>query len=155
MTSRLSYAVFLSSIMLLVGLGCSKKDDTNGPLVVENPDIVIDENSSDETAAVFFDADNFDGTELVAKEVFVSEWPAWLVVYENVNGQPGRIINYTQIEEDEAFNVPIQLPEKNSGDRVSVMVHKDDGEIGSFDFPEGDAPFQNMDPVSFGLSEVQ
>lgn len=153
MNKSLRYAVFLSSLMLLVGLGCSKDKVQPGVTVVEEGNVVYEDGPEDgETGAAFFEANNFNDGTLTVKEVFVSHWPAWVVVYENVNGQPGKIVGLRHLESDKAFNFEIQIPEKNPGDRVTVMIHRDTGVEGEFDFPEADAPFNDMEPVNFGLS---
>lgn len=152
MNNKAYFPLVCALLLVLIGAGCKEKtpavtevpptDDSRPPVVEPK-----------ETGAIFVDEKNFDGETLTIREVDVSRFPAWLVIYENQNGQPGRPLNYVLINSDQEFNVQVSLSSSEEGDRVSALLHTDTGKEKFFDFPEADLPFDQMTAVTFMLTQ--
>jgi hypothetical protein len=69
-----------------------------------------------------------------------SAGPGWVVFHVDEDGEPGRILRYVYVDGGTSKLVNIESPEELSLETIHVMLHKDKGTIGRFEFPGEDGP---------------
>lgn len=86
----------------------------------------------------FMTSDNamVDGMTLTLESV-TSPQDGYLVVHAMEEGTYADPIGHAPLEEGENMNVEVELSQEvASGDSVIAMLHKDTGEMGTFEYPE-------------------
>jgi len=79
----------------------------------------------------------------------VSSDPGWIVIYTQVNSQPGESIGNTAIKAGESKNVVVQIDPNKVTSTLYALLHVDQGKVGTYEFPGPDAP------VMIGVRMVQ
>lgn len=62
----------------------------------------------------------------------------WLVIHADDNGSPGAVIGYSAVVEGENKFVEVEVDEAQATETLYAMLHVDEGEAGTFEFPDGD-----------------
>jgi hypothetical protein len=73
----------------------------------------------------------------------VSDHDGWIVVYTDEDGQKGEVLGYSSVPEGENDDLIVTINPLHAGDALFVVLHTDDGEIGTFEFPGPDHPLEN------------
>lgn len=79
---------------------------------------------------------------------------SWLVIHRDENGQPGEVIGYTDLSEGANSNVRVQVNSQRVTNTLYAMLHKDEGELGEYEFPDGDPPVVIDNRVSVNSFQV-
>lgn len=80
-----------------------------------------------------------DDGQLVIQEVTAAE-PGWLVVYADEDGSPGEVLGYSAVEAGLNEDVTVHIDPLAATEDLHLMLHKDVGKSGTFDFPGPDEP---------------
>ncbi len=95
---------------------------------VSLPDLVPAVTVSDQTAS--------DG--IVEISEVISKGPGWLVVHAQADGKPGPILGFTSVADGVNSDVLVEINTANATSTLYAMLHMDAGEIGTFEFPDGE-----------------
>lgn len=68
----------------------------------------------------------------------VSNGPGWLVVHAQVDGKPGPILGFAPVVDGKNSDVTVEIDAAAATETMYAMLHTDAGEIGTFEFPDGD-----------------
>jgi predicted lipoprotein with Yx(FWY)xxD motif len=80
------------------------------------------------------------GGRVVIDEV-VSPGPGWVAIYiMDENGQRGQDIGFTQVNQGSNPNVTVVIDASQVTTMMYAVLHKDEGEVGTYEFPGPDAP---------------
>ena len=82
------------------------------------------------------------GKKVVVKSVSIAK-DGFLVIHAMKDGKPvvPASLGHTRVTAGTTRNVVVELSEAiKPGDTVLTMLHTDDGEMGVYEFPNGDAP---------------
>jgi len=126
----LAVAVFLGMAMLLL-TGCpqQERETTEAPT---EPTISAE-------ATVAANDQSITASRVVVQSVVATQ-AGWIVIHQDVNGQPGPVIGNSAINMGENPNVVVAIDDEQATPTLWAMLHLDDGEIGVFEFPDGDPP---------------
>jgi uncharacterized protein YuzE len=81
-----------------------------------------------------------DGTVTVG--TVVSDGPGWIVIHNQEDGQPGAVIGQAAVTDGENMDVEVEIDVSQATETLYAMLHTDDGEEGTYEFPDGDAPVE-------------
>lgn len=81
-----------------------------------------------------------DGKVIIARAV--ADGPAWIVIHADDEGAPGEVIGYAPLEEGENTNVAVEIDADAATPILHAMLHDDQGEVGTYEFPGPDTPTQ-------------
>jgi uncharacterized surface protein with fasciclin (FAS1) repeats len=76
----------------------------------------------------------------VTIQTVVSDGPGWIVIHVDDNGQPGEVIGYTALSDGENTDVSVEIDTGMATETLYAMLHTDDGEEGTYEFPDADPP---------------
>jgi hypothetical protein len=84
--------------------------------------------------------------EVVVKHA-VSDGPGWIVIHENdSNGKPGAVLGQTALVEGDNDAIKVTLSrDVVNGELLYAMLHKDEGALGTYEFPGPDVPVTNAE----------
>ncbi len=89
-------------------------------------------------------------------ERVVSDGPGWVVVHFDEEGDLGLIIGFSPLQDGVNEQIVVPLVETAVTDPMYVMLHRDTGDIGEFDFPRDDPQLTYndivIDPIPFSIS---
>ena len=99
---------------------------------------------------------NFFENQLLIDKITISESPAWLAVYSDNAGIPGKKVTQQFLATTSTTNLQIPLPDSmQTRDRVYLLLHDDTDTKEEFEFPVADHPFEGMEPVSVVLIKTE
>ena len=75
----------------------------------------------------------------------VTQKPGWVVIFTDVNGQPGLMLGYAAVPAGTSNDITVTIDAAKSTDKMIAELHMDAGKIGTFEFPGPDVPFKNGD----------
>jgi plastocyanin len=78
--------------------------------------------------------------EKIVVENAVSPGPGWIVIHADNDGVPGLVLGHTSLQEGENSEVVVEVDSESRTDRLYAMLHTDEGEVGTYEFPGPDAP---------------
>lgn len=90
--------------------------------------------------------------DLVYLEQAISNGPGWVVLYFDVDGQPGNIVGFSYLEPGLNTRVPITVVTSAVTPLLHVRLHEDTKDEGEFDFPAADQPVLTPDGRTPGFS---
>ncbi len=64
----------------------------------------------------------------------------WLVIHASADGAPGPVIGQTAVIEGVNSDVEIEIDTEGATEQLFAMLHVDEGEIGTYEFPGADVP---------------
>jgi hypothetical protein len=70
----------------------------------------------------------------------VSDGPGWIVIHADDAGQPGEVIGNAALSDGENTDVSVEIDTEMATETLYAMLHIDDGEEGTYEFPDGDPP---------------
>jgi plastocyanin len=78
----------------------------------------------------------------------VSAGPGWLVIHAQADGKPGPVVGYSPVTAGANSNVAVDLDLSAATATLYAMLHKDDGQVGDWEFPGGpDVPVMVNDQL--------
>ena len=133
-------AVLVISAMLLAA--CGSADNQDMPNAVSNTANNSNTTADDAGEAQMVPSVSATDQEIVGSTVTISEvvsnGPGWLVVHAQADGKPGPILGYSPVSDGDNQNVVVDLNLENATGTMYAMLHTDAGEVGTFEFPNGD-----------------
>lgn len=88
------------------------------------------------TGTLTAEAQEGDGAAVTVASVEIDGSPGWIALHSDVDGQPGPVLGFVEIEEGSSTDVEVELDEPLTEDAtVWPMLHVDDSELGSYEFP--------------------
>jgi hypothetical protein len=94
--------------------------------------------------------------DTVTIDYVVSVGPGWIVIHVDNNGKPGEVIGHAAVSDGINKFVRVKIDTSKKTDRLIAMLHTDSGEIGTYEFPQGDPPVKIDDKIvmqSFATKE--
>lgn len=80
-----------------------------------------------------------DGTTISVASVEIDGAPGWIAIHSDVDGAPGPVLGTAQLEEGSDSDVEVTLDKPlDTSAAVWPMLHVDDSELGSYEFPAVD-----------------
>jgi len=129
------FALILAATMLVAA--CQPKTSAAPPPTATLPPAATP--TSSVTSAV-----NVNDQAIVNGAVTVAEvdsaGPGWMVIHNQVNGQPGAVIGYTAVQPGVNMNVVVQIDVTKATPVLYAMLHIDAGTVGKYEFPGADVP---------------
>ena len=80
--------------------------------------------------------------ELLIDEVIIAD-AGWLVIYQDIEGDPGEILGYERLVPGENSDVIVNIDPRQATSSLTAQLHEDVGEMGVFEFPDTDDPIRN------------
>lgn len=77
-----------------------------------------------------------DGTALTVASVNIESSPGWIALHADADGAPGPVVGFVQIPEGDSENVDVMGEDALSSGDYWPMLHRDDGELGTYEFGE-------------------
>jgi hypothetical protein len=77
---------------------------------------------------------------LVVIDSVTSAGPGWIVLYQDEDGQPGRMMGYMPVDDGENENLSIPINWREAMPAFIVALYQDSGEADVFERPEVDQP---------------
>lgn len=71
-----------------------------------------------------------------------SQGPGWMVIHADDEGSPGAVIGYTALQDGENTDVMVEIDVQQATETLYAMLHTDTGEVGTYEFPDGDPPVE-------------
>lgn len=72
----------------------------------------------------------------------VSDGQGWIVIHADDDGSPGPVIGYAQVSDGANNDVSVEIDTEMATETLYAMLHTDSGEMGTYEFPDGDPPVQ-------------
>jgi plastocyanin/Cu/Zn superoxide dismutase len=72
----------------------------------------------------------------------VSDGPGWIVIHQEENGSPGMVIGHAAVVNGVNENVSVDIDASMATQTLFAMLHTDSGQMGTYEFPDGDPPVQ-------------
>lgn len=130
----------LVAMLAVVGAACGAgQDPTLGGAPIETPP---PEATADAIAA---EDQTSDGTSLIVAEVSIVDSPGFVVVHRDADGAPGEVVGHVAIPQETSLQVAVPFDEPVDSGDYWPMLHVDDGEMGTFEFPNADGPVTDDD----------
>lgn len=136
-------AVYLMVGLMLIVSACS----TAGTQVGAQQDQQSADTQADQVEAVepapaieplvIVEDQALEASSITVQEV-ISAGPGWMVIHATAEGKPGPILGFTQVSEGHNDDVRVEIDASKATDQLFAMLHVDQGEIGTFEFPEGE-----------------
>jgi len=83
-----------------------------------------------------------DNTVTVAR--VVSDTIGWMVIHADADG-PGPVIGFSPVQAGENLDVVVEVDPAQVTPTLHAMLHVDDGEEGTYEFPDGDPPARDAE----------
>lgn len=130
-TGHRSAAVIVGlSLTVLVG-ACANDDEAS---TAEPADASSE--SSAPTGTVEAANQDGDGTSVTVSAVDLEGVEqGWITIHRDLDGEPGPVVGSLQVEEGTSSDVVVQLDEDVATGDYWPMLHVDDGEVGTYEFP--------------------
>ena len=78
----------------------------------------------------------------------------WLVIYQDIDGEPGDLLGYEQLKSGENSQVTIIIPPRNATPTLIARLHEDAGTGGIFEYPGPDAPLNDGTDIVAEIFQV-
>lgn len=117
--------------------GAPADDEADGADIEGADDV---EDASEQSAITVEDQDS-DGTSIHVASATVVGGPGFVVVHADDDG-PGEVIGHVDIPEGTSTDVVVELDREIETGTYWPMIHVDEGEIGTYEFPGPDVPAQ-------------
>jgi hypothetical protein len=72
----------------------------------------------------------------------ISEGPGWMVIHADADGAPGPVIGNAALSDGVNSDVSVEIDVDAATETLYAMLHTDSGEMGTYEFPDGDPPVQ-------------
>lgn len=73
--------------------------------------------------------------------------PGWMVIHADADGSPGAVIGHAPVEQGSNENVTVEIELSQATPTLYAMLHVDSGEMGTYEFPDGDPPARVGDQI--------
>lgn len=94
---------------------------------------------TDVTGSLTADEQDSDGTTVTVSAVDLEGVDqGWIAVHSDVDGKPGPVIGTAQVQQGQSSDVVVTLDEAVTSGVVFPMLHVDDSETGTYEFPQVD-----------------
>jgi hypothetical protein len=90
---------------------------------------------------------------LTITEVVIPD-AGWLVIYQDVDGEPGDMLGYEQLKSGENSQVTIVIAPRNATPTLIARLHEDAGTAGIFEYPGPDAPLNDGPDIVAEIFQV-
>lgn len=98
-----------------------------------------------ETAnAVEVDDQTFGEDNTVTIARIMSDTIGWMVIHADADG-PGPVIGFSPVQAGENLDVVVEVDPAQVTETLHAMLHVDDGEEGTYEFPDGDPPARDAE----------
>lgn len=126
--------------------GILEYPDVDLPILNLGKPIVATMNATYPPEILVFDQPIIDNT--ISIERVISDGPGWIVIYNEMEGQPGFIIGTAALEDGLNEFVPVSLLPSAITTQLFARIHHDDEPGDAFNFPAADQPvmFNNRLP---------
>lgn len=91
------------------------------------------------TPSVVVSDQEFKDGRVIVDRVVAAE-PGWIVIHADQDGAPGPVVGYAPVEKGTNENVEVQIDPNQPTPKLFAMLHVDSGEMGTYEFPDGDPP---------------
>lgn len=78
---------------------------------------------------------------VVVPEV-ISDGQGWMVIHADEDGAPGPVIGHAAVSDGVNTDVSVEIDVDAATETLYAMLHTDSGEMGTYEFPDGDPPVQ-------------
>ncbi len=130
MTGRRSAAVISSLFLAFVLAACGSDDESSTAAPANDSSTAV-------TGTVEAADQDSDGTSLTVSSVSLDGVEqGWIAVHSDVDGKPGPVVGTVQVEQGESSDVVVEFDDVVTTGDYWPMLHVDDGEIGSYEFPD-------------------
>lgn len=139
MRNKLLFPLITLSMLALLLAACGGSTPENTPDTEdEAPQAITPEISVS-------DQDASGGTVTIAS--VTAAQLGWMVIHAEVDGSPGPVVGYAQVQEGENSNVSVDIDLDMATETLFAMLHVDAGTAGTYEFPGDDVPARVDDAV--------
>lgn len=71
----------------------------------------------------------------------------WMVIHADADGSPGAVIGHAPVDQGSNENVTVEINLSQATPTLYAMLHVDGGEMGTYEFPDGDPPATAGDQI--------
>ncbi len=133
-------ALVAALALTVAATGCGGDDDDAAPAVNDAGEQTkggsIEGEPASATGTLTAEDQEGDGAAVTVASVEIDGSPGWIAVHSDVDGEPGPVLGFVEIEEGSSTDVEVELDEPLTEDAtVWPMLHVDDSELGSYEFP--------------------
>lgn len=112
----------------------------NGQMIAPAFKAALQNDVSNLTPAIVINSQNVSNGKVTVAEVD-SPGPAWIAIHiQGPDGQPGKDIGFTAVKAGVSKNLTVTVDQASVTPIMFGMLHKDAGEIGTYEFPGPDVP---------------
>jgi hypothetical protein len=86
---------------------------------------------------VSIESQSITNQQITVEQAYAFE-PSWIVIHADNRGEPGEVVGYAHIDQGESRDVPVKLDIKKTTPIMYAVLHRDSGQIGTFEFPGTD-----------------
>lgn len=132
-TLRRSTAAISSLGLALVLVACGSDDESS----TTAPSTDSTSDSAAPTGTVEAANQDGDGSTLTVSSVDLEGVEqGWIAVHSDVDGKPGPVVGTAQVEQGASSDVVVELNDTVASGDYWPMLHVDDGEVGTYEFPD-------------------
>jgi hypothetical protein len=103
--------------------------------------------ASEDAPTVAVEDQESQGSQVIVPSAY-SVGPGWMVIHADADGRPGPVLGQTAVAPGQNDNIIVMLSEPVSGETTLwAMLHVDEGEIGTYEFPGADVPARVGDAI--------
>ncbi|MCT1499381.1 hypothetical protein M3G32_06565 [Corynebacterium sanguinis] len=129
-------AAIISSLGLAIGLAACGSDNESSTAVPSTESSSASESAA-LTGTVKAANQDGDGSTLTVSSVDLEGVEqGWIAVHSDVDGKPGPVVGNVQVEQGTSSDVVVELDDTVATGDYFTMLHVDDGEVGTFEFPD-------------------
>ncbi|GIV75656.1 MAG: hypothetical protein KatS3mg050_0050 [Litorilinea sp.] len=86
-----------------------------------------------------------DGKVIITRATM--DGPGWVVIHTDADGSPGPVIGHAPLQEGENLDVAVEIDAEAATPLLFAMLHVDEGEVGTYEFPGPDVPARVGDNI--------
>jgi len=132
----LRWIMMAAVLVSLAGLACAQVGDQNVTAPSSGENITANVTPAIAVADQRIAGNATLGT--VAVESVTSNGSGWLVIHNNLFGNPGGVIGYTAVENGTTTNVTVTVHTLVAADTLYAILHRDAGQPDVFEYPAVD-----------------
>lgn len=134
-------AAVISGLGLAIVLAACGSDNESSTAAPSTDSSTTDSSSASESAAptgtVEAADQDGDGSTLTVSSVDLEGVEqGWIAVHSDVDGKPGPVVGNVQVEQGTSSDVVVELDDTVATGDYWPMLHVDDGEVGTYEFPD-------------------
>lgn len=144
MKKRLAWIVCLMLALMLTGFACSRKRAAAPVKKTAAPAEEYPTSTGGDPGSFYLVAKDQEsnGSSVTIDRAVFKETKGWVAIHANAGGAPGQVIGVSQLlPAGETGNLKVTLTKPlTKNDTVYPMLHLEDNNNSTYDFPNGDAP---------------